>query len=355
MDRKKKSKLLLMGKSGSGKSSMRSIIFANYVAKDTRRLGATIDVEHSHVKFMGSLTLNIWDCGGQDAFMETYLVSQRANIFSDVGVLIYVFDIESREFDRDMVTYTAVISALGEYSPRAQVFCLIHKMDLVLPDHRHDLFAERSSLIQSNSVPFTVSTYATSIWDQTLYKAWASIVYTLIPNLAIIERMLSLLLRTVKAHEVALFERSTFLMVTCVTSPRGERNPNRDRFERISNMIKTFKHSIAKHTGASQAQAAPMEMTIKTPKFNLILAQLTKNTFIMVVLEPGEALVNVAMLNVLGLREEFLKMDLTAERDPETETEAEDMGGNYKGKGKERAQAGRGGEFYAEEESQYSG
>ena len=28
----------------------RSIIFANYIARDTRRLGATIDVEHSHVR-----------------------------------------------------------------------------------------------------------------------------------------------------------------------------------------------------------------------------------------------------------------------------------------------------------------
>ena len=35
------SKVLLMGKSGGGKTSMRSIIFANYSAKDTRRLGAT--------------------------------------------------------------------------------------------------------------------------------------------------------------------------------------------------------------------------------------------------------------------------------------------------------------------------
>jgi len=33
-----KKKVLLMGKSGSGKTSMRSIIFANYIARDTRRL-----------------------------------------------------------------------------------------------------------------------------------------------------------------------------------------------------------------------------------------------------------------------------------------------------------------------------
>jgi hypothetical protein len=64
LKRGKKKKVLLMGKSGSGKSSMRSIIFSNYVANDTRRLGATIDVDLSQVKFLGNLTLNLWDCGG---------------------------------------------------------------------------------------------------------------------------------------------------------------------------------------------------------------------------------------------------------------------------------------------------
>ena len=34
----KRKKVLLMGKSGSGKSSMRSIIFSNFLARDTRRL-----------------------------------------------------------------------------------------------------------------------------------------------------------------------------------------------------------------------------------------------------------------------------------------------------------------------------
>ncbi len=41
--------VLLMGKSGSGKTSMRSIIFANYIARDTRRLGATSEF---HVSFV---------------------------------------------------------------------------------------------------------------------------------------------------------------------------------------------------------------------------------------------------------------------------------------------------------------
>merc|ERR1712218_359389 len=91
-----KKKVLLMGKSGSGKTSMRSIIFANYIARDTRRLGATIDVEHSHVRLLGNLHLNLWDCGGQEAFMENYFSAQRDNIFRNVEVntetsILYLF------------------------------------------------------------------------------------------------------------------------------------------------------------------------------------------------------------------------------------------------------------------------
>lgn len=41
-----------MGKSGAGKTSMRSIIFANYIARDTNRLGPTMEVEHAHVKYV---------------------------------------------------------------------------------------------------------------------------------------------------------------------------------------------------------------------------------------------------------------------------------------------------------------
>ena len=95
MNRKK---VLLMGKSGSGKTSMRSIIFANFIARDTRRLGATIDVEHSHVRLLGNLVLNLWDCGGQEAFMENYFASQRDNIFRNVEVsttfFIYIFIVQ---------------------------------------------------------------------------------------------------------------------------------------------------------------------------------------------------------------------------------------------------------------------
>ena len=183
----------------------------------------------------------------QDAFTENYLTSQKPYVFSEVGVLIYVFDIESREFDQDLKTYSAVIKALQEYSPRAAVFSLIHKMDLVQADFRAKLLQERSDMIREKSECFerTVQTYATSIWDETLYKAWGMIVHSLVPNLDTIERYLSHMMDVINAEEVILFEQATFLTVTSVTSKIGDRNPYYDRYERLSNIIKTFKHSLA--------------------------------------------------------------------------------------------------------------
>ena len=40
------------------------------------------------------------DCGGQESFMDNYISSQREQIFRNVELLIYVFDVESREVEK---------------------------------------------------------------------------------------------------------------------------------------------------------------------------------------------------------------------------------------------------------------
>lgn len=77
-------------------------------------------------------------CRRQEAFMENYFTSQRDNIFRNVEVLIYVFDVESRELEKDMHYYQSCLEAILQNSPEARVFCLIHKMDLVQED-QHEL------------------------------------------------------------------------------------------------------------------------------------------------------------------------------------------------------------------------
>jgi Ras-related GTP-binding protein A/B len=296
-----------MGKSGSGKSSMRSIIFSNFVARDVRRLGATIDVEHSHAKFMGNLTLNLWDCGGQDAFMDSYLNTQRENVFSDAEVLIYVFDIESRDVERDLETYSLVVRALAEYSPAAHIFGLVHKMDLVQNEHRDRIYEERVRLIAARSGSLKLTTFASSIWDQTLYKAWAGIVHAMIPNLRQIENFLAAFARQMRAEECVLFERSTFLTVTSVSGGKEDENPNQDRHERISNILKSYRHTISRSTSTSPSASGFILFKVQTPHFNCFLARFTENTYIFVAMPIGEASFNVAVINTMMAREVFAK------------------------------------------------
>lgn len=287
--------MLLMGKSGSGKTSMRSIIFANFIARDTRRLGATIDVEHSHVRFL-NLVLNLWDCGGQEAFMENYFASQRDNIFKSVAVLIYVFDVESRELEKDIHYYQSCLEAIWEHSREAKIFCLIHKMDLVQEDQRDAVFQKRENELKELSKPLECVCFPTSIWDETLYQAWSSIVYKLIPNVSQLEQNLGRFAEIIEADEVLLFERATFLVIS-----HCQRKEHKDvhRFEKISNIIKQFKLSCSKlHT-----QFHSME--VRNSSFAAFVDVFTPNTYAMVVLSDTSILSAVTLLNIKNARKHF--------------------------------------------------
>ncbi|THW91056.1 GTP-binding protein GTR1 [Aureobasidium pullulans] len=332
--RQKQRKVLLMGKSGAGKSSMRSIVFSNYVAKDVRRLGATIDVEHSNIRFMGNLMLNLWDCGGQDGFTESYLTNQRSSVFASVAVLIFVFDVESREFNADLINYASIVQALRENSPQAKIFVLIHKMDLIMSNMRDVVFAERSDAIRQISIEHgfggdqqdagkDVDFWGTSIWDQSLYKAWTQVIYYLVPNAGAIENLLRQLAEVIDAHELILYERTTCLMVTHVSRPyEADGNPHPDRFERLSSILKSHKHSVAKHTGMPAGSANFAELQIKTGEFMFLITRLSENTNLAVVMGSGEAMYNAARINITNARDKFAELDIASKSREKAETRA---------------------------------
>jgi len=285
-----------MGKSGSGKTSMRSIIFANYIARDTRRLGATIDVEHSHVRFLGNLVLNLWDCGGQEAFMENYFASQRDNIFKNVAVLIYVFDVESRELEKDIHYYQSCLEAIWEHSREAKIFCLVHKMDLVQEEQKEKIFTKREEELKELSKPLDCTCFGTSIWDETLYKAWSSIVYNLIPNVGQLESNLRKFTDALDADEVLLFERATFLVIA---QHQRKSHPDIHRFEKISNIIKQFKLSCSK----LHAQLQSME--VRNTSFAAFIDVFTSNTYAMVIMSDTSIPSAATLVNIKNARKHF--------------------------------------------------
>lgn len=227
-----------------------------------------------------------------------------------------------------MLNYASIVSALHEHSPQAKIFVLIHKMDLVAADKRETVLKERSTQIRGISAEHgfggpgsgttgkgdgqEVEFWGTSIWDQSLYKAWTQVIYHLVPNAGAIENLLTQLADIIGAHELVLYERTTCLMVTHVSRPYEDRgNPFTDRFEKLSSILKSHKQSIAKHTGLPAGSANFAELQIKTGRYMFLITRLTENTNLAVVLPSGEAIYNAARINIALAADQFAELDMT--------------------------------------------
>jgi len=148
------------------------------------------------------------------------------------------------------------------------------------------------------SKPFSVTCFRTSIWDETLYKAWSSIVYSLIPNVGVLEKHLQKFCQICEADEVVLFEKATFLVIS-----HANYKPHRDdhRFEKISNIIKQFKLSCSK----LQAQFQSME--VRNSRFAAYIDAFTTNTYIMVIMSDQTIQSAATLINIGLARKHFEK------------------------------------------------
>lgn len=90
-------------------------------------------------------------------------------------VLIYVFDVTSKVFNtHDMQQFELCLEALTELSAKTRIFCLIHKMDLLTEAIRNETFMQKKADIEAKiNNRFEVMCFKTSIWDETLYRAWS--------------------------------------------------------------------------------------------------------------------------------------------------------------------------------------
>jgi Ras-related GTP-binding protein A/B len=90
-------------------------------------------------------------------------------------------------------------------------------MDLVAEEDREAILEDRKRLIEESCLSCGVENFqcfGTSIWDETLYKAWSEIVTNLIPNIRLLETHLGKFCQICDADEVVLFERATFLVIS---------------------------------------------------------------------------------------------------------------------------------------------
>ena len=191
-----------------------------------------------------------------------------------------------------------------------------------------------------------VQVFGTSIWDETLYKAWSDIVTSMVPNVEILRNHLTEFCKICDADEVVLFEMATFLVISHSKrdthsengilnhdTENGENSSNEDnerktgsedghevhppnrrpsqvavssapffakhRHEKISNIVKQFKLCCEK----VNSEFNGMEVT--NSRFTAFIDRFTNNTFIMVITSKPGVQKAVTALNIKHARSHF--------------------------------------------------
>lgn len=381
MEQRQMQKLLLMGPGGAGKTCMRSIIFDNYLPRDALRLGITISLDQSQVHILRSLFLNLWDCGGQHRYVNEYLNRQKEYIFRSVGVMLFVFDVNSMSRDSrhygaadaagalvsssshrtgddsgggvgggsvsadwklpEMLEYfSAAMKYIKHYSPQAKVFVLLHKIDLIHKDMRSTMVESLKNVILScisaedgKDVMF----FPTSIWTESLYLAYSSVVRSLVPHRRVLIEAMRSIAVACNAVEVALYERSTFLCLAHITrttaddettaagvpEPDGARNTTSSRSTEQAEASQSISFAFAE--GAGELRTTEVSETVKHFKlscmnnttslgglritsdgFTALLTPFTDCTHVLVVSDDSSVNVELHELNVAAARRQFL-------------------------------------------------
>lgn len=181
------------------------------------------------------------------------------------------------------------------HAPTASLASPVHH--LVQPESARDaVFADRSAVIRARSRGFDSTVLRTSIWDETLYRAWSSVVTALIPHIRALETALADFSSACAADEVVLFERASFLVIAQVTV---RPHPDIHRFEKVSNIVKQFKLAVSREA----AQFGGMRAGNST--FTVFIESFTSNTYLMVVTSASSAPDEATLHNIAAARGGF--------------------------------------------------
>jgi GTPase SAR1 family protein len=168
-----------MGLGASGKSSIKSIVFEGKSPEDVKDYSATLNYTRSTKNIIDS-AFQIFDCGGQESFINVFIGEQAEFIFTDVSILVWVVDVSN--FDAVSTSkfyFDHAVNRLAQHSPGAVVYCLFHKIDLLLADMKGQVIETMESFFTTEK-NIEIIYRGTSIYDQSTFSVVGEMIQTLI-------------------------------------------------------------------------------------------------------------------------------------------------------------------------------
>ena len=166
-------KILLLGRAGVGKSTLKKIIFEGNNPDELliHSLAPTRGIETSVYSWL-DLELSVFDTSGQELNKLLQDESEQLLAFGEVNIVIYVFDYEIWRTNSQEITdeIKAVSEIIRKISLQAQLMLIFHKIDLIPKLIRNNVKVLTYQIQSIVNLPIKHSIYFTSIAQEYTYS-----------------------------------------------------------------------------------------------------------------------------------------------------------------------------------------
>ena len=273
-------KIVLMGLANAGKTCIYERVFEGKKPWELVHQAATKGISYKDYEIGSMSKPVIWDLGGQQQYLDEYHGPLRDNIFRKASILLYVIDITDYDrFENSRIEFEWAVDQILSHNPNAKLNVFLHKSDLI---HDKDSVVSHIKNVLSKNISYDIFYNLTSIFDESLFKAWSDIIRELSPKSTFINSILNQLKNQHGVKDSLVIERSSGLACGSTIDVMEE--------DVIIGMISLLIVTIDKVTKNMEFEKFK-EFKLKTESNSLLITDVNQDLILIIILSP-EALNN---------------------------------------------------------------
>ena len=268
-------KIVLMGLSNAGKTCIYERVFEGKKPWELLHQTATKGISYRDYE-VGQMTKPmIWDLGGQQQYLDEYHGPLRKNIFKKASILLYVVDITDYDrFDTARIEFEWAANQVLTYNPNANLNVFLHKLDMI---HDKEAVVSHIKKVLSTNISHEINYHLTSIFDESLFKAWSDIIRELSPKSTFMNSILKQLKSQMGIKDAIVIEKSSGLACASTIDLLKE--------DVIIGMISLLIVTIDKVTNKMEMDSFK-EFKLKTDSDSILITSINQDLLLGILLSP---------------------------------------------------------------------